>query len=105
MGSMFCMFPPYVYNMNIDDSNRYLKKLPAKWSKIHRPRTRRATSTARVSPFATVFTRVLGSLLCSYNITLYQYYFKDVLFGRRVRNSVQIPHITCTAVVGLSLAD
>ena len=27
------MFPPYVHNMNIDDSNRYLTKLPA-WNAL-----------------------------------------------------------------------
>ena len=59
MESMFYTFPPYVHNMNIDDSNEYLKKLPAKWSEITRP----DPHSARVSPFATVFARLLGSFL------------------------------------------
>ena len=59
MGSMFYTFPPYVHNMNIDDSHRCLKKLPAKWSEI----PQLDPHSARVSTFATVFARLLGSLL------------------------------------------
>ena len=59
MGSMFYTFPPYVHNMNIDDNNGCLKKLPAKWSEI----PQLDTHSARVSTFATVFARLLSSLL------------------------------------------
>ena len=43
---MFYTFPPYVHNMNIDDSNGYLKKLPAKWSEIPQldPRSARVST-------------------------------------------------------------
>ena len=56
---MFYTFPPNVHNMNIDDSNGCLKKLPAKWSEI----PQLDPHSARVSTFATVFARLLGSLL------------------------------------------
>ncbi len=59
MGSMFYTFPPYVHNMNIDDNNGCLKKLPAKWSEI----SQLDQHSARVSTFATVFARPLSSLL------------------------------------------
>ena len=58
MGSMFYTFPPYVHNMNIDDNNG-CKKLPAKWSEI----PELDPHSARVSTFATVFARLLSSLL------------------------------------------
>ena len=60
MESMFYTFPPYVHNMNIDDSNGCLKKLPAKWSEI----PQLDPHSARVSTF--------GLYLQGYSVAFYK---------------------------------